>query len=177
VDDHGWRGSYRDVPHHGGPAYGYRYGYRPLYPAPYRYGYVHRHGYYFPRYYFDYGYYPAHGSLRIEVEPDQAEVYLDGYYAGIVDDFDGLFQRLEVAPGPHQVTLRLDGFRTWTGEVYAAPGETVNIHLQMLAGPSGDEPGVYDERREPGPYEPGRQADPGRYEEPGPGGYEPPRER
>jgi len=145
-DDRGWRGSYRAAPRRAWPSH--RYGRR--YPAYYRYGYVHRHGYYFPRYYFDYGYYPAHGSIRIQVEPDVAEVYVDGYYAGIVDDFDGLFQRLDVAPGPHEITLRLDGFRTWSEQVYAAPGETVNLSFYMLPGPSGEDPGAYEV---PEPYE------------------------
>ena len=31
--------------------------------------------------------------------PSEARVYVDGYYAGTVDDFDGLFQRLNVSPG------------------------------------------------------------------------------
>ena len=38
-------------------------------------------------------------SLRIEVKPKEAEVFVDGFYAGIVDDFDGTFQRLNVPPG------------------------------------------------------------------------------
>jgi hypothetical protein len=155
-DDRSWRGSYRAAPRRVWPTHRYR----PRYPAYYRYGYVHRHGYYFPRYYFDYGFYPAHGSIRIQVEPDVAEVYVDGYYAGIVDDFDGLFQRLDVAPGPHEITLRLDGFRTWSNQVYAVPGETVNLRFEMLPGPSGDEPGAYYDRDDdagaygvPQPYE------------------------
>ena len=30
------------------------------------------------------------GSLRIEVKPREAQVYVDGYFAGLVDDFDGM---------------------------------------------------------------------------------------
>src|SRR5690348_18075962 len=49
-----------------------------------------------------YGYSPGYyrsryrdgGSVRIQVEPSKTRVYVDGYYAGIVDDFDGIFQRL-----------------------------------------------------------------------------------
>jgi hypothetical protein len=69
-------------------------------------------GYYYANPYFfaGYGYpypwapYPPYGyygfdpdaSLRIEVTPRDAEVYVDGYYAGTVDDFDGTFQRLHI---------------------------------------------------------------------------------
>ena len=44
-------------------------------------------------------------SLRLEVKPKEAEVYVDGFYAGIVDDFDGTFQRLSVTPGEHDIEL------------------------------------------------------------------------
>src|SRR5262245_60806499 len=51
------------------------------------------------------------GSVKLEVKPKQAEVYVDGYYAGVVDDFDGVFQRLRVQPGEHEIELYLDGYR------------------------------------------------------------------
>src|SRR6185312_3885852 len=53
----------------------------------------------YPRY--PYPYYALdnlRSAVRIEVSPNDAEVYVDGYYAGIVDDFDGVFQRLRVTP-------------------------------------------------------------------------------
>jgi len=116
------------------------------YPSGYRYGYYHRHGWYYPRYFFD-EYYPERAALRILVDPVETEVYVDGYYAGVADDFDGIFQRLYVAPGLHQITLRLDGFVTWTGEVFAAPGSTVKLHHDMFVGPSGEreDEGAYEE--------------------------------
>jgi hypothetical protein len=147
----GWRGfSYRSEPYRSRPYYRAR----PLrYPGGYRHGYFYGHGYYYPRYYFDayYDGYADRAALRILVEPRETEVYVDGYYAGIVDDFDGFFQRLYVAPGAHEITLRLDGFATWSGEVFAAPGSTLKLHHYMQPGPSGElyEPGVY---AEPPPY-------------------------
>jgi hypothetical protein len=50
------------------------------------------------------------GSLRLEVEPKDAEVFVDGYYAGIVDEFDGHFQKLDLIPGPHRVEIRRPGY-------------------------------------------------------------------
>ncbi len=46
---------------------------------------------------------------------------MDGYLAGSVDDFDGVFQRLNVAPGEHELTIYLDGFQTITQKVYFQP--------------------------------------------------------
>lgn len=48
----------------------------------------------------------ATGGLRLKVEPKQAQVYVDGYYAGIVDDFNGHFQHLDLTPGAHHVEIR-----------------------------------------------------------------------
>jgi hypothetical protein len=65
---------------------------------------------------YPYGYYPAYYpvsvDIRLEVKPKNAEVYVDGYYAGVVDDFNGFFQRLRIPPGEHDLTLYLDGYRT-----------------------------------------------------------------
>ena len=43
--------------------------------------------------------------MRFDVKPNDASVYVDGYYAGVVDDFDGAFQRLRTAPGGHEIEL------------------------------------------------------------------------
>jgi len=57
------------------------------------------------------------GSIRLEVEPKDAEVFVDGYYAGIVDDFDGHFQKLDLIPGPHHVEIRRPGYETLVFEI------------------------------------------------------------
>jgi hypothetical protein len=35
-------------------------------------------------------------SLQLQVTPRETEVFVDGYFAGRVDDFDGRFQRLPI---------------------------------------------------------------------------------
>ena len=40
-----------------------------------------------------------YGDVRLQVRPRGAAVYVDGYYAGVVDDFDGVFQRLTLVVG------------------------------------------------------------------------------
>jgi PEGA domain-containing protein len=46
------------------------------------------------------------GSLRLRVEPDNAEVFVDGNYVGLVNEFDGLFHHLKLPVGPHQIEIR-----------------------------------------------------------------------
>jgi hypothetical protein len=61
-------------------------------------------------------------------------VYVDGYYAGTVDDFDGLFQRLNLSPGRHEIALKLEGFKTHRMRVYVAPDSTVKLSYDMEKG-------------------------------------------
>jgi hypothetical protein len=74
------------------------------------------------------------GSLRVLVDPSEARVYVDGYYAGTVDDFDGLFQRLNVGPGRHEIALKLEGFKTHRMKVYVTPETTTKLHYDMERG-------------------------------------------
>jgi len=60
-----------------------------------------------------YGYAPyvvpsgvATGGLRLEIEPKTAGVFVDGAYAGVVDDFNGHFQHLDMTPGGHRIEVR-----------------------------------------------------------------------
>jgi hypothetical protein len=133
---------------------GYGYYGSPYYYRPYGYGYYPYDSFYgsfyygYSPYYYSgyYGYSPYSygygrssygyrtGSLRLLVEPNQARVYVDGYYAGIVDDFDGLFQRLNISPGRHEIMFKLDGFRTYRVRVYVPLDQTVKIHYRMVPG-------------------------------------------
>ena len=61
------------------------------------------------------------------VEPKQAEVFVDGYYAGLV----GEAGHLRVVPGGHAVTLYLEGYRTITENVYVRLGSTFTLHENM----------------------------------------------
>ena len=51
-------------------------------------------------------------ALRLKIKPRDAEVYVDGYYVGVVDDFDGIFQRLHIESGPHRIEVRAPGYET-----------------------------------------------------------------
>jgi hypothetical protein len=77
-----------------------------------------------------YGYVPE-SDLRIEVTPKDASVYVDGYFAGLVDEFDGAFQRLHVTPGQHEITIYLQGYRTIREKLYLSPRGSRKIERTM----------------------------------------------
>ena len=70
-------------------------------------------------------------SVRLDVTPRDTEVYVDGYYAGVVDDFDGMLQRLRVEPGQHEVTLYHEGYRATHERIYLTRDRTFKIKQQM----------------------------------------------
>ena len=37
---------------------------------------------------------------------------MDGYFVGVVDSFDGTFQKLELDGGHHKVEVKADGYET-----------------------------------------------------------------
>ena len=118
----GYYAPYYDPYFYADPWYGYQYPY-PM--RPYGYGYRN---------------YEPEASVRLEVKPKEAEVYVDGYYAGIVDDFDGTFQRLRVEPGEHEIELWLDGYRTVKQKVYLTQDNTFRVKYQMERLASGQAP-------------------------------------
>jgi len=66
------------------------------------------------------------GDVRLQVEPKTAEVYVDGYYAGIVDQFNGHFHHLSMTPGGHRIEVRAPGFQPLTFSVYVQPDRTID---------------------------------------------------
>ena len=97
------------------------------------------------RYPYPPGYYAPRDltAVRLEVTPREAQVYVDGYYAGIVDDYDGVFQRLHLPAGEHEIVLYMDGYRTVHQRVYLTPDDTFKVRYKMeknLAGETSEPP-------------------------------------
>lgn len=98
----------------------YYLGFAQWYPAPYPYG-------------FPPGIYPHDSavSLRLQVTPREASVFVDGFAAGVVDDYDGVFQRLRLVPGPHEVAIYHPGYRTLRQNIYYNPGSSHTIRQTL----------------------------------------------
>jgi hypothetical protein len=95
------------------------YYYDPYYPT-YSYPSYYGGGVYQSRYN-----YPT-GEIRLQVRPRHAEVYVDGYYAGRVDDFDGFLQGLRIEEGPHTIEIVAPGYETLTFNVRIQPGRKID---------------------------------------------------
>jgi len=134
----------RGHPPHGGGTHvvvggGFYYGAPYYYPYAYPwYGF----GFWYPApYYYGPYYYDNSASLQLQVTPRETEVFVDGHFAGIVDNFDGTFQRLNVEPGEHELQLFLAGHKAVTQHIYLQPRNTFRVKYTMeKLGPGEPEP-------------------------------------
>ncbi len=117
------------------PGYGFNLGVGFGYPGAFgHYGYS---GYaYFP--YVSVGYNsapnysdPYTGFLRLKVRPRDAQVFVDGYYVGLVDHFDGFAQRLRLEEGTHHIEIRHPQYLPVEFDVLIVTGEKVTFEEHM----------------------------------------------
>jgi PEGA domain-containing protein len=126
-----------------GYGYGYPYGYP--YPYPY-YGYPYGAPYGYPYASSGYGYgygdpapqsylsaQPgvAYGGIRIEGAPRDAQVFADGNYVGVAEDFDGPVKHLNLPAGSHQIEIRANGAQPIAFDVNVQGGQTVSVHADV----------------------------------------------
>jgi hypothetical protein len=107
---------YRWYPGYNGYGYGYGAGYSPRAGSGFGFG-------------FDIG------ELRLQVFPRNAQVFVDGYYAGTVDDFDGTFQALKLEAGPYQIRISAPGFEDLMFDVRINPGQKINYRGELRRRP------------------------------------------
>lgn len=111
----GWAPSFYGYPY---DTFGYGYG------GGYYGGYGARGGRYYAR-----GY--DIGTVKIKVTPRDAEVYVDGYFAGEVDEFDGFTQALQLDSGGHRIEVRKPGYETLQFDVMVQPGRNITFRREM----------------------------------------------
>jgi hypothetical protein len=73
--------------------------------------------------------------VKLKVKPRDAEVYVDNYFAGYVDDFDGIFQSLKVETGGHRIEIRKPGFEPLQFDVHVQPEHSVTFRGEMRPTP------------------------------------------
>ena len=78
---------------------------------------------------------PDIGGIRLKIRPRDAQVFVDGYYAGLVDDFDGTFQSLRIEQGGHKIEIHMPGFEDLELDVHVQPGRTITLSETMRPRP------------------------------------------
>jgi hypothetical protein len=95
------------------PGFGWGW-YSPYWGAyPYGYGY--------------YGYGPATGAVKFDTSVKDAEVYIDGAYAGTV----GKLKTMHLRPGSYDIEVRAAGRTQFDKKVYVAAGKTLHLNPEL----------------------------------------------
>jgi hypothetical protein len=72
------------------------------------------------------------GELRLRVSPRHAQVFIDGYYAGIVDDFDGIIQSMKLEEGPYRIEIVAPGYEPLQFDVRILPGQKITYRGDLI---------------------------------------------
>lgn len=99
-------------------------------PVPYPYAYL---GTYSPRVY---GYYPegsyrvtpgvpVYGGVSFDIQPSDADLFVDGEYVGPIGNFTTTSEPLTLTPGVHRIAVQRDGFRSMEWDATIEPGQVI----------------------------------------------------
>ena len=110
------------------PRFSIGFGIYSGYPVPYTYSYpypVYVYGYGAPREVVITPGSNAYGGVALDITPSDADVWVDGEYAGKVEDFDGTTQPLTLTPGTHRIQVQAPGYEPMTVDVGIQPGQVI----------------------------------------------------
>lgn len=134
----------REPQRDGGRYYDGRGYYYPVYRGPYSYHPWYWWGPYYgfyPPYPWGLGYYwypeRVHedmGALDLDLKPEEARIYLDGYEIGIADNFDGWPRYLWLEQGTYDLVFYLDGYETIARQYSIYPGLIIDVEDRMVRG-------------------------------------------
>jgi hypothetical protein len=74
---------------------------------------------------------PAKGSVIFRVQPGSAQVWVDGYYAGSADDFNGSPRTLALDVGPHTIELDEPAHETVRFDVRTVSNEPIVYRREL----------------------------------------------
>ena len=76
----------------------------------------------------------ATGELKIAATPSRAAVFVDGQYAGHVDEFDGVGKAMLLTPGQHHLHIALPGYLPFDTTVDLRPQQKLKIQTDLVKG-------------------------------------------
>ncbi len=76
----------------------------------------------------------ATGELKIAATPSRAAVFVDGQYAGHVDEFGGVGKAMLLTPGQHRLRIALPGYLPFDTMVDLRPQQKLKIQTDLVKG-------------------------------------------
>ena len=76
----------------------------------------------------------ATGEIKIAATPSRAVVFVDGQYAGHVDEFNGVGKAMLLTPGQHRLRIALPGYLPFDTMVDLRPQQKLKIQTDLVKG-------------------------------------------
>ncbi len=74
------------------------------------------------------------GALDLDLSPETTEIYVDGTYVGVADQFDGFPTYLWLEEGTYEIAFYKQGFETIFRQYTIYPGVTIDVGDRMRPG-------------------------------------------
>ena len=71
-------------------------------------------------------------TVKIEVDPSRAAVFMDGLFVGHVGEFKGPGRGMLIAPGTHQIRIALPGYQTFETDINPLANQKVQIKTDLV---------------------------------------------
>ena len=73
-------------------------------------------------------------TLKLNIEPGRAAVFLDGKFVGHASEFGGALHSMLISPGKHRIKVELPGYRTFETEVNLLAGQKSEVKTELVKG-------------------------------------------
>ena len=73
-------------------------------------------------------------TLKLNIKPNRAAVFLDEQYVGHAGEFGGNFRSMKISPGKHKVRVELPGYRTFLTEVDLLANQETEVKTELVPG-------------------------------------------
>ena len=71
-------------------------------------------------------------TIKINVNPSRAAVFVDNRFVGHVGEFGGLGHSMQVIPGAHHIRIALPGYATFQTDTNPLPGQKVEVKTDLV---------------------------------------------
>jgi hypothetical protein len=73
-------------------------------------------------------------TLKLDIEPGRAAVFLDGKFVGHASEFGGALHSMLISPGKHRIKVELPGYRSFETEVNLLAGQKSEVKTELVKG-------------------------------------------
>jgi hypothetical protein len=73
-------------------------------------------------------------TLKLNVQPGRAAVFLDDKFVGHASEFGGKFRSMLISPGKHRIKVELPGYRNFETEVNLLIGQKSEVKTELVKG-------------------------------------------